>query len=128
MPIIFDFEGPEDRDIGETVSILAHIARFIIADITDAKSIPAELLKIVPPLPSVSVRIIHQEADPGFALIESILRYKSVIKPLHSYKNQGELLTSLEANVIKPAEEMADEFKEELDDLRKQLEKMRSGN
>ncbi len=42
IPVIFDFEGPERRDITETISTLAHISRFIIADITDAKSIPQE--------------------------------------------------------------------------------------
>ncbi len=47
-PIVFDFEKSESRNQTETVSTLAHIARFVIADITDAQSISQELQKIVP--------------------------------------------------------------------------------
>ncbi|MGB5100486.1 MAG: hypothetical protein WBN94_07815, partial [Methanothrix sp.] len=56
LPILFDFKGPERRDTRETISILAHISKFIIADITDARSISAELECIVPQLPSVPIQ------------------------------------------------------------------------
>jgi hypothetical protein len=50
LPILFDFDVPATRDITETVSLLARMARFIIADLTDPSSIPKELEAVVPGL------------------------------------------------------------------------------
>ena len=69
LPILFDFDGPRSRDITETISILAHMTKFIIADITDAKSIAAELQLIVPNLPSVPIAPLILDSDYEFARI-----------------------------------------------------------
>jgi hypothetical protein len=44
IPILFDFEKPSHRDLQETIVTLAGLSRFIIADISDPKSIPQELV------------------------------------------------------------------------------------
>jgi uncharacterized protein YjbI with pentapeptide repeats len=103
LPIVFDFEKPAGRDLTETISTLAHMARFIIADITEAKSIPQELQAIVPNLPSVPVQPLLLKSDREYGMFEHIRRYPWVLGTYY-YDNLNELLASVEEKVISPAE------------------------
>lgn len=106
LPVLFDFDKPSSRNLTETVSTIAHMARFVIADITDAKSIPQELQRIVPSLPSVPVQpIIHSSFD-EYGMFRDLLDYHTVLTP-HIYDNMQQLLASLESAVIAPAEMQA---------------------
>lgn len=109
LPILFDFEKPASRDITETVSTLAHLSRFIIADLTDAKSIPQELNRIVPQLPSVPVQPLIHVSGQEYTMFEQFNKYPWVLNTFR-YKNISDLLKSLQENIIKPAEEKAQEL------------------
>ena len=108
LPILFDFEKPSTRDIHETIVTLAGLSRFIIADISDPKSIPQELGSIVPTLSSVPVQPLLQNGYEPWGMYDHIKRYAWVL-PLFEYESEKKLVQDLELKVIAPAEEKAKE-------------------
>lgn len=107
LPLVFDFEGPSSRDITETIGTLAHLARFIIADLTDARSIPQELTTIVPNLPSVPVQPVLLTSQREYAMFEHFKRYPWVLDTL-LYTDTDNLLEILPERVIRRAEAIID--------------------
>ena len=103
LPILFDFAPSNARDLTETISLLARMARFVVADITDAKSIPQELAVIVPDLPSVPVQPLLLEGSAEYSMFEHFKRYPWVLET-YRYPSSEQLIADLGERVIKPAE------------------------
>ena len=112
LPILFDFDKPASRDITETISLLARMAYFVLADITDARSIPQELNVIVPDLPSVAVQPLLLKESSEYGMFEHYTRFPWVL-PIYRYEtqDQDQLITVLGQQVIEPAERMASELR-----------------
>ncbi len=109
VPMLFDFEKPGGRDITETMSTLAHLARFVVADLTDPRSIPQELKAIVPALPSVPVVPLLHASQDAYAMFADLGGFASVLPPLR-YRDLPHLLSVLADEVIAPAERRIDEI------------------
>ena len=107
-PILFDFDKPASRDITETVSTLAHMARFIIADLTEPSSIPKELEAIVPTL-AVPVQPLLEGSIRPYAMFKDYWKYQWVLK-VYRYNGLEDLLVSLKEHIIEPAEKKAREL------------------
>jgi hypothetical protein len=104
VPILFDFEVPAGRNITETVTLLARMARFIIAELTDPRSIPQELQAIIPSV-RVPVQPLLLEGSSLYSMFEGYWDFHWVL-PVYQYKDTKQLLATL-ADVIAPAEEKA---------------------
>jgi hypothetical protein len=102
-PVVFDFEKPASRNLTETIRVLAGMARFVIADITDAKSIPQELMAIVPDLPSVPVQPILLASEHRYGMFDDFRQYRSLLDE-KLYESPAQLVRKIESLVIAPAE------------------------
>lgn len=98
LPIIFDFEKIPGQDYTHTVKVLAGLSRFVIADITQPKSIPQEAQAIIPEFKIPFVRII-QKGQTAWSMAEDFNSYDWVIKDVIEYKNKKVLVKNLAAVV-----------------------------
>ena len=108
--LAFDFEKPDSRDVTETVGLLAHMARFVIADLTDPRSLPHELMSFVQGLPSVAVQPLILKGQDPYGMFEHFQRYPWVL-PIHEYESQAQLIAELSEKVIEPAEAKVNELR-----------------
>jgi hypothetical protein len=99
VPVVFDFHRPTRRDLTETIIAIAALARFVIADITDPRSIPQELAMIVPHLVSLPVSVIQRHGDQPYALYEHFLNFKNVSDILR-YRDMQHLVNLLDEHII----------------------------
>ena len=102
VPVVFDFE-PTSLTTDETIALLARMARFVIADISDAKSVLQELRGIVPNNPTLPVQpiIVAGQEEPG--MFDFFKEFRSFLKA-YRYRNPAQLLANLDKRVIAPPE------------------------
>lgn len=112
VPILFDFEKSSSRDTVETIRTLASMSRFVIADLTDAKSVLQELQVIVPDFPSLPIQplLLRPQQEPGmFDHIRNIGGDR--ILPIFRYESGRDLLTNIDERVIAPAHDKSEHLR-----------------
>ena len=115
LPIIFDFERPQNRNYTETIKTLAGLARFVIADLS-GPSVPQELYATIPHFKIPFVPIIEANRKP-FSMSIDLLEYPWVVRPPVTFATTEELLEQLSAKVIAPAEEKHQARQKLIDEL-----------
>jgi uncharacterized protein YjbI with pentapeptide repeats len=109
VPIVFDFDKPASRDLTGTVSTLAHLARFIIVDLTDPSSAPHEIATVIPHT-VVPVQPLILDGEREYSMFHDLRQRYHWVLPTYSYADQAHLLATLQAHVIAPAEQKAQEL------------------
>jgi len=102
IPIIFDFPKPEQRDLIETVLLLAGMSAFVIADLTNASSTPLELQAIVPQYAVPIVPLVLGSGSGLFSMFADLRKFDWVLPPL-VYDTPENLFKGLQKAIVEPA-------------------------
>jgi uncharacterized protein YjbI with pentapeptide repeats len=125
LPILFDCEVPGSRDFTETISTLAHMVRFIIADLTEPSSLPKEFEAIVPTL-AVPVQPVMEGVTRPDAMFPDDWKYPWVL-PVYRYDSLEGFVAALGEKVIVPAEVKVQELEATRKAIAEALLKQRPG-
>jgi hypothetical protein len=110
IPELFTYSKPDYRDLTESIRGFASMSRFIIADLSEPKSIPAELEAIVPHFQSIPVMPIINSTGKPYALFDGIKR-KPNVATLLRYNNETQLMDKLDKEIVTVAEQKLQELK-----------------
>ncbi|MCB0685558.1 MAG: pentapeptide repeat-containing protein [Saprospiraceae bacterium] len=102
VPVLFDFEKPESRSLTETIALLGRMSKFIIADLTDAKSVPQELSVIIPGNPSITIQPILLKGSEVYSMFEHWRQYPWVMN-VFEYETIDHLKEQMVPRIIQPA-------------------------
>jgi len=80
------------------------MSKFIIADLTGAKSVVQELQAFVPDYPSVVVRFIILKSERDPPMFYHIRRFSSVVPGAFEYETPEEVIGSIKDGIIEPVE------------------------
>lgn len=110
LPVVFDFEKSPNQTRDETIATLAGMARFVIADLTDAKTILQELRGIVPSRPMLPVQptLLAGQKEPG--MFDFFRLFPWVLKTQY-YESPVELLANVAERLIEPAERKVEDLR-----------------
>jgi hypothetical protein len=110
VPVVFDFDEPEDRDTIETVAILAGLSSFVVANLSKPRSTPLESHLVIPAIAVPFVPIIRAGERP-FAMFTALQRKYPWVLPVVTYRDEKHLLKVLRQRIVAPAERMANRMR-----------------
>ena len=102
LPIIMDFEQPDNKDFTETVRTLAGLCKYVIADLTSPQSVPHEIAQIIPFLAIPFVPLI-QEGKTEYSMLRDFYKHHWLLPIVH-YQDHKNLISSMMEKIIEPAE------------------------
>lgn len=111
IPIIFDFDGPRGSNIIETVTVLAGISRFVVANL-NGSSVPAELERITANFKRPIITYLNSaEEDKIYAMFSDKLSLSNVL--IFKYANELELSEKLDRKLLEAEDNFQQAQKEQ---------------
>ena len=104
LPELFTFAKPKSRDLVEAILGFAALSRFVIADLSEPRSIQSELEAIAPHFQSVPIVPLLNQTGKEYATFEGIKRRVNVVKPTIRYRDAADLRRKLDTQVVPQAE------------------------
>jgi uncharacterized protein YjbI with pentapeptide repeats len=102
-PILFDFDRSPNLDISDTITLLARMARFVIADLSSPKCVQQELSMIAGQV-LVPIRPIIVSGQHPWAMFGDLQRRSRGLMPILEYADVNDLLRRIPDEIIAPAE------------------------
>jgi uncharacterized protein YjbI with pentapeptide repeats len=114
-PVLFDFDPSENQDFTDTVTLLARMARYVIADLTDPRSVQQELSLIAPHV-VVAIKPIILAGQEPWSMFDDLRRRSPGLMRPHTYTDLNDLLAGLDTDVLQPLAEKRKQLKKPLED------------
>jgi uncharacterized protein YjbI with pentapeptide repeats len=111
IPVLFYFDKPVSRSFFDLLRYIASMAPYMIADFTDAHSIPMEVQAVIPGL-KLPVQPILSELEDEWSMFQDFRNCPWILKPF-KYKNPEEAKESVLSRIINPVEIKALEMQSE---------------
>ncbi len=111
LPELFTFKRPDSRDLVESIVSFASLSRFVIADLSEPRSVPQELQAIVPALQSVPVVPIIVDGAKEFATFSALARRPNVAQPTIRYRDIDDLKVKLGDAIVPLAEALREQLR-----------------
>jgi uncharacterized protein YjbI with pentapeptide repeats len=109
-PVVFNFHEPKNRDLIETVSVLAGMALCVIADLSQPRSVPLESHLTIPQIAIPWVPIIRAGEQP-FSMFGALQRKYPWVLPTVKYRTAASLARHLKEWIIEPAKAKSRELR-----------------
>lgn len=109
VPVIFDFQKPVNKDFIEPVLLLAHLAKFVLADFSDSNIILEEVPLIAQNTSVVIVPIIEESQIEPTTLRNLRINHISIAKT-YRYKNIEQLIETQLKEIIITARQIQDQL------------------
>ena len=106
IPMVFDFPPPRNRDVIESVAILAGLSHFVIADLTDARSTPLES-QLLAPMLAIPFFPLVRRGDRVFSMFMDLQHKHPWVQPARTYRGRNHLEQLLAEWIIPTAEREA---------------------